>query len=206
LIVSLYYFGLIGFRLLGGLFHRKQAEEFRIYLVGDLPEVFRIFLEVEVVAIYDDELAFVVLDPLLVAVVESLQVVDADALLEVASSTLDVAYEGRDAATDVNHEVGEFHQANHEVEEVGVVVEVSVAHHADVVQVRCEDLGILEDGTVLDDSVLALGYFHNIMESLVEEVYLEIERPSLHILVVVGEIWIVIDWLEVWLPAVSFAE
>ena len=158
-----------------GSFHREETEKLCVYLVGNLAEVLWVLLEVKVVTIDDDELALVVLDPFFVAIVESLKVVDADALLEVSASALYVAHEGRDAASDVDHEVGQLHQTDHQVEEVGVVGEVTVAHHANLMQVGSENLGILKDGTVLDDILLTLGNLYHVVETLVEEIDLEIE-------------------------------
>ena len=42
-------------------------------------------------------------------------------------------------------------------------------------QVGSENLGILKDGTVLDDILLTLGNLYHVVETLVEEIDLEIE-------------------------------
>ena len=131
----------------------EEAKQFCVYQVGNLSEVFGIIGKFQVVAIHDDEAALVALNPLFVTVVQTLQVVDADAFLKISSALLDVLHEGWDAALDVDHQVGEFHQTDHQVEEVGVVGEIPVAHHTDVVKVGCEDAGILEDGAVLHNGL-----------------------------------------------------
>ena len=188
------------------LFRWEESEEFGIDEVGYLAEIFGILAKLQIVAIYDDEFALVVLDPLLIAIVQALEVVDADALLEVSASLLDVLHQGRNAALDVYHEVWELDQTNHEVEEVGIIGEITVAHHADVVQIRGKDTGILEDGTILHDGLVAARNLHHVMETLVQEVNLEIERPALHILIIISEIRIIIHWLEVCLPAISLGK
>ena len=47
-----------------------------------------------------------------------------------------------------------------------------------------------------------LGYFENISESVFEEEDLQIETPSLHILVIVFDVRIVVDLLETWNPVI----
>ena len=57
---------------------------------------------VEVVGFDYEHLSFVVCDPLLVAVIEVAEVLDADALFIVASTLLDLRYEGRDGGLQVD--------------------------------------------------------------------------------------------------------
>ena len=54
----------------------------------------------QVVAINDDQLPLIPLDPFLVAVVEPLQIINTNTLLEVTSTLLDMTHECRDAASD----------------------------------------------------------------------------------------------------------
>ena len=51
---------------------------------------------------------------------------------------------------------------------------------------------IWRDGTVLDDYLVKLRDVHNILETLVKEINLKVERPSLHILIEVRQIWIIV--------------
>ena len=69
-------------------------------------------------------------------------------------------------------------------------------------QVGRKDPGILIDGPVLDYDVLLLGDFNHVLEALVEEINLEIERPPLHIFVEISEIGIKIHGLELGGPAI----
>ena len=69
-------------------------------------------------------------------------------------------------------------------------------------KVRSEYACVLIYGPVLDDDVIALGDLHHILESLVQEVNLEIERPPFHILIKISEIWIEVNRLELWRPSV----
>ena len=180
----------------------EETVELGIDHVGDLLEGLRVFAELAVVAIDDDEVAFVAFNPLLVALAESLEVVDAYALLEFAASFLDLGNERGDGAADVYHQVRQLDEGHHEVEEVGVVVEVTVAHVALCMEVRGKDACIFEDGAILDDGVIALANLHDILEAFVQEVYLEVERPAAHVLIKIVEIGVVVDGLEACRPAV----
>ena len=188
------------------LSHREEPIEVGINAVGDGLEGLGVVAELAGVSIDDEQGAFIRVYPFFVEVVEALQIVDLDALLVTASAFLYLIYEVGDTGADVNHQVGELYQGHHEVEEFAVVIEVAVAHQSFVVQIGSKDAGILEDGAVLNDVVLRLGDFHNVAEAFVEEIYLQVERPSCHIGVVVLKIGIVIDRLEAWRPSVAFGE
>ena len=184
----------------------EEAEELGVDLVGDLHEFGRILFELAVVAIDDDELARIVLDPGFVAVVEAGEEVHAHGLLEVAATLVNLVDEVRQAGADVDHEVGEADQGDHGVEEVGVVVKVAVGHHAHGVEVGGEDAGVFEDGTVLHDGVGALGDLDYLLEALGQEVDLDVEGPTGHVGIVICQIGIVVDGLEAWCPTVALGE
>ena len=74
----------------------EKSIKLGVDLVGDGSEVFRTMLVVEVVCFDDEHFALVVGDPLLVAVVEVAEVLDADALLVFTSSLLNLCHEGWD--------------------------------------------------------------------------------------------------------------
>ena len=69
-------------------------------------------------------------------------------------------------------------------------------------QVRCKDARILIYGAVLDDHLVAVSDVHHVLEPLVEEINLQIERPSFHILVKISQIWVKIYRLELRRPTV----
>ena len=131
----------------------EETEEFSIYQIGHLTEVFRILTKLQIVTINDDEAPLVTLDPFFVTVVQALEIVDADTLLEVSASLLNVLDKCRDTALDVNHQVWELYQTNHQIEEIGIIIEIPIAHLTEVMKIRNEDAGILEDSTVLYDGL-----------------------------------------------------
>ena len=140
--------------LLLNLLFSKQAEELSIYQVSNLSEVFRILSELQIITIDDDEATFIILDPILITLVQTLEVIDADALLEIAATLLDMLHERRNAALDIYHQVWEFHQTDHQIEEIGIVLEIPIAHHTDIVKIRRKDTRILKDGSILYDGLL----------------------------------------------------
>ena len=70
------------------------------------------------------------------------------------------------------------------------------------VEIGREDARILKDGAVLDNDVVLPGDIHDILEALVEEVDLEVERPARHVGVEVIEIGVELDGFEVGLPSI----
>ena len=140
--------------LLLNLLFSKQAEELSIYQVSNLSEIFRILSELQIITIDDYEATFIILDPILITLVQTLEVIDADALLEIAATLLDMLHKRRHATLDIYHQVREFHQTNHQIEEIGIVLEIPVAHHTDIMKIRRKDTRILKDGSILYDGLL----------------------------------------------------
>ena len=190
----------------GSLFLWEETVELGIDLLGDALEVGDAGLELEGVAIDDEEFAWIALNPFLVTLVQASEVVDADALLVLTAAFGNLGNEVRDGAADVNQQVGQANEGHHQVEEVAVVLEVAVAHVALGMEVRGEDACVLKDGAVLDDGVGALRYFDNIAEAFVEEIHLQVEAPAVHVLIEVVEVGIGLDRLEARRPAVALDE
>ena len=61
-----------------GRFRREQAIELRVDHVGHFLEVLRIVAELDVVRVDDQQVAVVILDPVLIFFIEAGQVIDAD--------------------------------------------------------------------------------------------------------------------------------
>ena len=68
------------------------------------------------------------------------------------------------------------------------------------------DEGILKYGAVLNDVLVALADFDNLLETLVNVLYLEIERPARHVLIEVIKIGIVFNGFETRRPVISFCQ
>ena len=188
------------------LFEWEESEELGIDHVGDFLEVGGVVAELDVVAVDDEQPAFVLADPLFVALVQAFEVVDADALLEVAAALLYLFYEVGNGRFDVDHQVGQVHERDHQVEQVGIVFKVAVGHHALVVKIGGKDACVFKDGAVLNDGMFAFGNFNHFLESFVKEVDLCVERPAGHVGVEVGQIGIVVNWFKTWCPSVTVGE
>ena len=67
-------------------------------------------------------------------------------------------------------------------------------------------MNTLVDGTILNNSMVGLGDVDEIAESLLEEIHLHIERPTVNIAVVILEIRVTINRLKPWLPAIMFGQ
>ena len=192
-------------RLLGCL-KGEETEELGIDMIGDPTEVLGVVAKLDMVAINDEQVALVVLDPVLVLVVKSLEVVELDLLLIAAGTLLDLRHERRHGGTHIDEQVGHLDERGHEVEQVLIVVEVAIGHESLVVEVGRKDAGILVNSTILDDVLVGLVDLHNVLEALVEEIDLEVERPACHVGIEIRQIRIVLHALEARLPAIMFGQ
>ena len=119
---------------------------------------------------------------------------------------MDVRNQIWNARTNVNQEIWQLHERHHKIEKVCIVVKVAVAHHTHAVQVGCEDAGIFKDGAVLNDGVVTLADGDYVSKPLVEKVDLQVERPSCHVGIEIVQIRIVVYWLKLWYPIISFGK
>jgi len=176
-------------------------------LVDDGGKVLFAMEEVHVVDLDDERLALVVVhDEVLVAAVQTLEIVDLNLLFVVASTLLDVTNEVRDAGSEVDHQVGHLDHVHHLLEELHVGLEVTIREVALFAVVGHEDIDALEDAAVLNDGVVGLVDVEDILEPLLEEVDLKRKRPSLDVVVVVLKIRIVADRLEPRFPAIMLGQ
>ena len=83
----------------------EKAEKFGVYLVANFAEILRVALELQTVDVKDEQAALVVLDPVFVSLVETGDVVDADALLVLASPLLNLADEVRNRRAQINQNI-----------------------------------------------------------------------------------------------------
>jgi hypothetical protein len=67
-------------------------------------------------------------------------------------------------------------------------------------QVRGKNIGIFIDGAVLDDATFAAANLKDIVEAVVEEIDLQVERPTLHVFIEIVYVGIFFNIFEVWLP------
>ena len=176
----------------------EQSEECCVNFVSNASEGLCIRLKLLSVAVHDYQLALIVFYPRLVTVVQTRKIVDAYGLLTLASALSDLVDEVWHRRAYVDHEVGQLHKRHHGLEEVRIVVEVAVRHVALSVKVGRKDAGILKDRAVLYDVLVALAYLHHLLKALVEEIDLQVERPSRHVLIEVVKIGVVLHRFKTW--------
>ena len=95
---------------LGLVFFREETEKFSIDLIDHLLEVLRTVFELYAVHIKDEQVVLIILDPVFISLVKTCNIVYTDALLVLAASLLDLAYEIRDRALEVNQQVRRIYQ------------------------------------------------------------------------------------------------
>ena len=101
----------------------------------------------------------------------------------------------RDGTLQVDHQVRSLHHRHHQVEKSHVSLEIPLRKIPLFIVVGDEYIDALEDCPVLDYHIIRLGYLHEVLETLLEEIYLKVERPSLDILVVILQVWVICDSL-----------
>ena len=163
--------------------------------------------EVEVVDLHGEHFAWVVLiDELIVEFVEVFQIIQLYLLLVFTSTLLDVFHQMRNGGSQVNHQVGHTHHRHHRLKQFHIALEIAVIKVAHRMIVRCEDIDTLKDASVLDNRFFRLGDGEQVLETLLKEIHLQGKRPSGDVLVVVFKIWVEIDRLKLWRPAIVLGE
>ena len=112
----------------------------------------------------------------------------------------------RNRTAEIDEKVWSLDKRHHQPEKlhVGIVVTVSQISHRLVVGDK--DIDALENSPVLNDNILRMSNFQNILETLGQEIDLQIERPPLDILVVILQIWVISDRLIFRRPAIMLRQ
>ena len=114
---------------------------------------------------------------------------------------LNLTHQCRDAGTQIYQKVRSLEERAHKLEKCLIILVVACLHQTHIIQVSRENISIFVDSSVLDDIVAALAYLHHLTETAVKEIYLQVERPALHIFIKTLQIRIVVDLLEMRLPS-----
>lgn len=104
----------------------EHSVQRRIYLVRYFSECLRIRLELLGVAVHYYQPSLIVLNPFLISLVQTCELVDAYSLLALTSSLANLIHQIRYRGADVYHEVRQLHESHHRIEEIRIVVEVAV--------------------------------------------------------------------------------
>ena len=146
------------------------------------------------VLVHDEHLAVVVVfNPVVVLVVEPLEVQLVDVHLVFAAPLADLRGERRHARLEVDQQVGLGNERRDEPENAHVGLDVARGHQPHLVKVAREDVRVLVDRAVLDDVALRdVGeHLHRLPDAASEEIDLQVERPAVHVLVKIADIGVV---------------
>ena len=176
--------------------------QLRSYLIEYFPQIFRVEDEIHIIGIDDQQAPFLITaDPVFVSLVEPFEIVQAHIAFVIAPPVLNVGYQGRDAGPEVDEQVGRLYLRRHGLEELEIVLEIPGRHQAHVVQVGSEYIGVFIDGPVLDYGPVSAQDFEHLLVSAVEEEDLQVERPTLHIVVEVTQVRVVVGRFIMDIPA-----
>ena len=106
----------------------------------------------------------------------------------------------------INQEVRRLYERHHQAEQFHICLVVSVREVPHCLVVRHEDIYALENRAVLDDDIIGMGDFQNILETLRQEIDFQVERPSLDVLIVIFKIRIICNRLILRRPAIMFRQ
>ena len=91
-------------------------------------------------------------------------------------------------------------------EKCSVVLKIARGHQAHSMKVWRENKGILVDSTVLHHGIRALLNVDNLLETVVQEINLQIERPPWHIVIEIVKVRVVLNVLVVGLPVKALGQ
>ena len=73
-------------------------------------------------------------------------------------------------------------------------------------KVGCKNVGVFINGSVLYNGFGTSLYVEQLVQPVVQKVYLQIEAPSGHVFIKVEQVRVVINVFELWDPLIVFAE
>lgn len=138
---------------------------------------------------------FVFGGPLFIMGVEVLEVLQFDVVFKIPVALLNLLHKLRNIGLQVDEQIGRLDEIDHRMEEIQVALVVAIIDKATGVEVGSENVGILIDGPVLDDGLVALPDLPHLVETAVEEEDLEVKRPALHVIVEIAQVGIIVDRL-----------
>ena len=92
------------------------------------------------------------------------------------------------------------------MEQFHIGIEIALGKIAHQVVIADKNLHSLENGAVLHNRLLTMGYRHHVLETLREKICFEIIRPPWNVRVVVFKIGVICHGLELRRPAVMLSK
>lgn len=180
----------------------EKPVQLGIDALDDAAEVLLIVFEVDLVGVDDEQVAlFVVVNPLLVFGVEALEIHQAHVALVFAAARVDVLDERGDTGLQKNQEIGRLNLRSHQLKQAEVIAKIAGTHQAHFVEIGRKNVCVLIDRAILNDGLVAFLDVDNLLEAVVQKIYLQVERPARHVEVKILQVGVVVGGLEVDFPA-----
>ena len=80
----------------------------------------------------------------------------------------------------IDQQIRWSNESFHQVKQGFVIAEIPVGHKTHGMQVGRKDVGILINGSILNDVLAAFPNLENLSEARVQEINLQVEGPTLH--------------------------
>ena len=145
---------------------------------------------------------FITRDPLLIMFIEILQILELDIELKVPVSFRDLLNKLRDVGPQIDQKVGRFNKADHRIIDIEIALVVAIVDVTTGMKIGGEDVCVFVDRTVLDHGSRAFADLANLVETAIQKIDLQMERPLCHVAIEIAEIWVLVDRLEQRCPAV----
>ena len=172
-------------------------------LTHNLSEILLLVREIAVVHLYHQQWpVFVFIDPFIVKAVKPFQVIEPDVLLVFTATFLDLVHQGWNRCLKVNKQIRRLNQWLQILKKGGVIFKITLGHEPHIKEVGRKNIGIFIDGPVLYYRLLAVPYFYQVLDPMIQKVYLQVKRPARHIFIKIHHIRLVLNILKMRFPLV----
>jgi hypothetical protein len=174
----------------------EQVVQLQVNLAHHKGKVLNAGNIIEVVDIDDEQAVLIAPYPLLIVLIEVLQILELDVELKIPVTLRDLLHQLWDVCFEVYEQVWRLHEADHGIEDVQVALVVAVIDVAAAVKICRENMCVFIDGPVLDHRFSAVADLADLVEAAVEKVDLQVKGPARHVGVKIPQVGIVINRLE----------
>ena len=92
------------------------------------------------------------------------------------------------------------------LKEIEIIIKITLAHQAHLMEVGRKYIRILINGSVLDNCFSTLADLNQLVQSAVEKIDLKIEAPTGHVFIEIKQIRVLVHVLKLWNPFVVLAK
>ena len=87
-----------------------------------------------------------------------------------------------------------------------IIIVIAFAHQSHFMQVGSKNVGVFINGSVLDNCLGASLDIQELIQSVIQKVYLEVKTPSWHVFVKIEQVWVMINVFKLGNPFIMLAE